>query len=158
MNLSLLSKTYILIPLSLDKVQLAVIPKGSPLRVDDHVVLLREVALVQRLDVLHVLQVARVGPCSKDQTDTTPVILPCAAHEAAGGVVEDGTDVNLDVPPLVEGLVQQGNHILAFDSLAVESLCPPDQAGLCQALLPGFRILMGTVVGNKELTCKGRKM
>ena len=145
MNLSLLSKTYILVPLSLDKVQLAVVPKGSPLRVDDHVVLLREVALVQRLDVLHVLQVARVGPRSKDQTDTTPVILPCAAHQASSGVVEDGADVNLDVPPFVESLVQQGHHILAFDPLAVEALSPPDQAGLRQALLPGFKVFVKKV-------------
>ena len=132
--------THIFVPLCLDEVQLSIVPEGSPLCVNHHVLLLREVPLVQRLNVLHVLQVACVRPCPQDESDAAPVILPCAAHQASSGVIEDGTDINLDVPPFVEGLVQQGHHILAFDPLAVESLSPSDQTCLCQALLPGFKV------------------
>ena len=86
-----------------------------------------------------------VRPCSQDETDATSVILPSAAHQASRGVVEDGADINLDVPPFVKGLVQQGHNILPFHSLAVESLGPPDQAGLCQTLLPGVKMLIKKV-------------
>ena len=143
-----MQNTHIFVPLSLDEVQLSIVPEGSPLRVDHHVLLLGEVPLVQRLDVLHVLQVAGVRPGPQDESDAAPVILPCAAHQASSGVVEDGTDVNLDVPPFVEGLVQQGHHILAFDPLAVEALSPPDQAGLRQALLSGFKVFIEKVERN----------
>ena len=67
-------------------------------------------------------------------------ILLSLPHQAPCGVVEDGTDVNLDVPPLVEGLVQQGHHILPFDPLTVKTLSPPDQAGLRKTLLSDFMV------------------
>ena len=146
-TLCTMQNTHIFVPLCLDKVQLSIVSKGSPLCVDHHVLLLSEVPLVQCLNVLHVLQVAGVRPCPKNETDAAPVVLPCAAHKASSGVVEDGADVNLDVAPLVEGLVQQGHYIFAFDPLTVESLCPPDQAGLCQTLLPGFKVSKGKKLG-----------
>ena len=151
-------QTHIFIPLGLDKVQLSIVSEGSPLRVDHHVVLLHEVALVQRLDVLHVLEVARVRPGSQDQTDPTPVVLPRAAHEATGGVVEDGAHVDLHVAPLVQGLVQQGHHVLPLNTFAVEALRPPDKAGLCQTLLPGFKVSVQVDLGwLTQLTCRGKR-
>ena len=86
------------------------------------------------------LDIAGIGAGANDHPDGTVRPLVGASNQATGGVVEDGAHVDLHVAPLVQGLVQQGHHILAFDPLAVEALSPPDQAGLRQALLSGFKV------------------
>ena len=80
MNLSLLSKTYILVPLGLDKVQLIIVPKGAPLSVDHHVLLAGEVVSVDGFNVLDVLEVAGVGPGPEDKTNPASVVLPSATN------------------------------------------------------------------------------
>ena len=56
-------------------------------------------------------------------------------HETAGGVIEDGAHFNFDISPPLERLLQQDNHVLSFNTLAIETLCPFDQESLGQALL-----------------------
>ena len=62
-----------------------------------------------------------------------PLSLP---HQAARGVVEDGTDFYLDISPPLQRLLQQHHHVLPLHPLAVEPLGPLDQLPNGQALLP----------------------
>ena len=67
------------VPLGLDEVELLVVPEGSPLGVDDHVLLAGEVVLVDGLNILDVLQVAGVSARAENQANSAPVVFPCAA-------------------------------------------------------------------------------
>lgn len=60
----------------------------------------------------------------------------CASpHQAARGVVKNGADLDLDIAPPLERLLEQHHHVLALHPLAVEALGPLDQPPLGQALL-----------------------
>ena len=56
-------------------------------------------------------------------------------HEAASGVIEDGTHLNLDIASPLKRLLKQDHHILPLHTLAVESLGPFNKEALGQALL-----------------------
>ena len=87
--------------------------------------------LGQGVDVLDVFQVAGVGSGPDDEADPALLLLPGAGHQAAGGVVQDGAHVDLDVARVaVDGGLQQGDDVLAFDTTAVEALRPVDENSL----------------------------
>ena len=86
------------VPLGPAEVELAVVPEGAPLRVDDHVLHLDlshvlVFVLVEGADGGDVLQVAGVGARPQDEADAGPRVLPRAAHQAAGRVVQDGAHI-----------------------------------------------------------------
>ena len=72
---------HVHVPLGLEEVQLPVIPERSPLGIDDHVILAREVLGIDRLDVLDVLQVAGVGSGAENQTNSASVVFPGTADD-----------------------------------------------------------------------------
>ncbi len=53
--------------------------------------------LVDGLDVLDLLEVARVGAGPQDQADATPLVSPSTRHKAARRVVQNGTDFDFDI-------------------------------------------------------------
>ena len=68
------------------------VPEGSPLGVDDHVLGVAVVP-VPSADPLSVLQVAGVGACAENESNPTLGVLPGAGHQTASGVVQNGADL-----------------------------------------------------------------
>lgn len=63
------------------------------------------------------------------------MVLPGAAHQGAGGVVQDGADIDLDVAAPGDGVLQQLDNILVDDTGTVEALRPGLQQALGEAQL-----------------------
>ena len=100
-----------------------------------HVILALEVLLINGVDILDLLQVAGIRTRAQDQSDPAAGLRPSATHETARRVVEDGTDVDLDVGLSGDGVPQQLADVLTLHTGAAETLCPLDQLGTGQTLL-----------------------